>query len=97
MINGDMRIDQRNAGAAQTFAAGAALAYCIDRFYGYSAGANVSGQRVCGSAPDQYRYQFTGAAGVTAIGFGHRAETANSFPTSPARPRRSASNWRIRC
>jgi hypothetical protein len=79
IVNGAMAIDQRNAGAAQTFTAGAALAYAIDRFYGYCAGANVTGQRVGGSAPDQYRYQFTGAAGVTAIGFAQRVETANSF------------------
>ena len=30
-------------------------------------------------APDQYRYQLTGAASVLAIGFGQRIETANSF------------------
>jgi hypothetical protein len=79
IVNGGMAIDQRNAGAAQIFTAGAALAYCIDRFYGYCAGANVTGQRVAGSAPDQFLYQFTGAASVTAIGFGQRIETANSF------------------
>lgn len=79
IVNGAFAVDQRNAGAAQTFTAGAALAYSVDRFYGYCAGANVSGQRVAGSAPDQYLYKFTGAASVTAIGFGQRIETANSF------------------
>jgi hypothetical protein len=79
IVNGAMAIDQRNAGAAQTFTAGAALAYTVDRFYAYCTGANVTGQRVAGSAPDQYLYQFTGAASVTAIGFGQRIEAANSF------------------
>lgn len=79
IINGGMAIDERNAGAAQTFTAAAALAYCVDRWYGYCTGANVTGQRVAGSVKSQYRYQFTGAASVTAIGFGQRIEAANSY------------------
>jgi hypothetical protein len=78
-INPGMAVDQRNAGAAQTFTAGAALAYCVDRWYGYCTGANVTGQRVAGSGNSQYRYQFTGAASVTGIGFGQRIETINSY------------------
>jgi hypothetical protein len=78
IINGAMAIDQRNSGAAQTFTAGAALAYCIDRFYGYCTGANVTGQQVAGTAPNQFNYQFTGAASVTKIGFAQRIEAANS-------------------
>jgi hypothetical protein len=79
IINGDMRIDQRNLGATQTFTAAAALAYCVDRWYGYCTGANVTGARVAGSSTSQYRYQFTGAASVTAIGFGQRIESLNSY------------------
>jgi hypothetical protein len=79
IINGGMAIDQRNAGASQTFTAGAALAYNVDRFYGYCTGANVTGARVAGSSINQYRYQFTGAASVTAIGFGQRIEAINSY------------------
>lgn len=78
IINGAMAIDQRNNGAAQTFTAGAALAYCIDRFYGYCTGANVTGQQVAGTAPNQFNYRFTGAASVTKIGFAQRIEAANS-------------------
>ena len=78
-INGGMAIDQLNAGAAQTFTAGAALAYCVDQWYGYCTGANVTGQRVAGSGTTQYRYQFTGAASVTKIGFAQRIEAANSY------------------
>jgi hypothetical protein len=79
LINGSMAIDQRNSGASKTFTAGAALSYSIDRWYGYSTGANVTGQRIAGSAQTQYRYQFTGAASTTAIGFGQRIETANCY------------------
>jgi hypothetical protein len=67
------------AGAGQQIVAAAALAYTIDRFYAYCTGANIYGQKIGGSAPDQYLYRFTGAASVTAIGFAQRIETANSF------------------
>jgi hypothetical protein len=79
IINGGMGIDQRNGGASQTFTAAAALAYSVDRWYGYCTGANVTGQRVAGSGQSQYRYQFTGAASVTAIGFGQRIEAINCY------------------
>lgn len=78
IINGNIAVDQRNAGATQTFTAAAALAYSVDRWYGYCTGANVTGARVTGATANQYRYQFTGAASVTAIGFGHRIEALNS-------------------
>ena len=78
IINGDMRIDQRNAGASQTFTAADALAYSVDRFYGYCTGANVTGARVAGTAPNEFVYRFTGAASVTAIGFGTRLEATNT-------------------
>jgi len=77
IINGDMRIDQRNAGASQTFTADTA-AYSVDRFYGYCTGANVTGQRVAGTSPNEFVYRFTGAASVTAIGFGTRLEATNT-------------------
>lgn len=79
IINGAMAIDQRNAGAAQTITASAALAYTVDRWYAYCTGANVTGQRITGSANNQYAYRFTGAASVTGVGFGQRIEAANSF------------------
>ena len=79
LINGGMAVDQRNSGASQTITAGAALAYTVDRWYAYCTGANVTGQRVSASAPNQYVYQITGATGNTAVGFGQRIETANSY------------------
>ena len=44
IINGEMLIDQRNAGAAQTITAAAALAYTVDRWYAYCTGANEIGR-----------------------------------------------------
>jgi len=82
IINGAMVTDQRNAGAAQTITAAAALAYTVDRWYGYCTGANVTGQQVAGSTTPsvtQNRYRFTGAASVTAVGFGQRIEQKNSY------------------
>lgn len=79
LINGCMAVDQRNLGAAQTFTAAAALAYAVDRWYGYCTGANVTGQRVAGTAPSQYAYKFTGATSNTAVGFGQRIEQLNSY------------------
>jgi hypothetical protein len=82
ILNGSMVTDQRNAGAAQTITAAAALAYTVDRWYGYCTGANVTGQQVAGSTTPtttQNRYRFTGAASVTAVGFGQRIEQKNSY------------------
>ena len=78
LINGGMAVDQANQGAAQTITAGAALAYTVDQWYAYCTGANVTGQRVQGVTEGRFRYRFTGAASVTAIGFGQRIEQLNS-------------------
>ena len=79
ILNGAMMVDQRNAAASQTFTAAGALAYSVDRWYGYCTGANVTGQQVAGSGAVQNRYRFTGAASVTAVGFGQRIEQKNSY------------------
>jgi hypothetical protein len=79
LINGAFTIDQRYAGASQTITAGAALAYTVDRWYAYCTGANITGARVAGAAPSRYYYRFTGATSNTAVGFGQRIETDNSF------------------
>ncbi|MDI1278077.1 hypothetical protein [Methylobacter sp.] len=76
IINGSMVVDERNNGASKTFAAGGALAYCVDRFYGYCTGANVTAQQV-NLANRQKRYRFTGATSVTGVGFGQRIEAVN--------------------
>jgi hypothetical protein len=79
IINGTMRIDQRNAGANQTITAGAALAYTIDRWYAYCTGANITGARYQPASTAPYFYRFTGAASNTGLGFGQRIEQANSI------------------
>ena len=79
LINGSFQVDQRNASAAQTITAAAALAYTTDRWYAYCTGANVTSQRIAGTAPFQYNQQFTGATSNTLVGFGQRIEAANSF------------------
>ena len=79
IINGDMRVDQRHLGAAQTIVAGAGAVYTVDRFYASCTGANVTGQQVAGTTSDQYAYQFTGATGVTGITFGERIESTNIY------------------
>jgi hypothetical protein len=76
IINGAMMVDQRNSAASQTFTAGAALAYCVDRWYGYCTGANITGQQITVSGVNRYR--FTGAASNTGVGFGQRIEAKNS-------------------
>jgi hypothetical protein len=73
-----MELDQRNSGVSQPITAAAALAYTVDRWYAYSTGANVAGQQVNGSGFNLFAYRFTGAASVTAIGFGQRIESLNS-------------------
>lgn len=83
IINGSFAIDQRNSGASQTFTFGATLtttlAYCVDRWYASCTGANITGQRVAGSAPFQYYYRFTGATSNTGLSFGTRLEAADTF------------------
>ena len=90
IINGAFSVDQRNAGASQTFTSGGALAYSVDRWYGFCTGANVTGTRVAGAAPFQYYYRFTGAASNATIGFGTRLEAADTYHLSGQTCRLSA-------
>jgi len=77
LINGNMAVDQRNNGASQTFTAAAAIAYGVDRWYASCTGANITGQRVSGTSPNLYAYQFTGATSNTGLIFGQRIESFN--------------------
>ena len=79
LVNGSFAIDQRNAGSSQTFTAAAAVAYTVDRWYGSCTGANITGQRVAGTSPNQYAYKFTGAASNTGTLFGQRIESFNTY------------------
>ena len=78
IINGDMRIDQRNGGASQSITAGSAP-YSVDRFIVRSAGGTITGQRVAGTGSTQYVYQITGGASVTQVQFEQRIEASNSY------------------
>jgi hypothetical protein len=83
IINGDFTIAQRATSA--TVAAGTAVPTvstgypCVDRWFVYSTGANVTAAQVAGSGTVQNRLQITGAASVTAVGVGQRIETNNSY------------------
>lgn len=81
IINGAMLVAQR--GTSATVTAGTAVPTtsagypCIDRWFVYSTGANVTAAQV-GSGLATNRLQITGAASVTAVGVGQRIEQANS-------------------
>ncbi len=83
LINGSMALSQRATSAtvtAGTTVPTATTGYpCVDRFFVYSTGANVTAAQVAGSGATQYRLQITGAASVTAVGVGQRIEQSNSY------------------
>jgi hypothetical protein len=82
IINGAMYVAQRSNSATITAGSTIAAGYAtVDRFYGYSTGANVTMAQVAGPANSGIRnlLQFTGASSVTAIGVGQRVESVNSF------------------
>lgn len=76
ILNGQMQIDQRNAGAAQTITGGASsLAFNCDRWQVRSAGANATVQQV--ATNNTYRMVFTGAASVSAVAASQSIEALN--------------------
>jgi hypothetical protein len=83
LINGNMYIAQRATSAtvtAGTAVPTASTGYpCVDRFFVYSTGANVTAAQVAGSGSNKNLLQITGAASVTAIGIGQRIEQLNSY------------------
>jgi hypothetical protein len=77
IINGDMRIDQRNAGASQSILS---RAYSIDRFTAQASGATITGQRIADTTGGRlFYYQLNGAASVTQINFEQKIESVNCF------------------
>ena len=82
-INGNMYIAQR--GTSATVTAGTAVPTsstgypCVDRWFVYSTGANVTAAQVAGSGNNKNLLQVTGAASVTAVGIGQRIEQLNSY------------------
>jgi hypothetical protein len=86
LINGNMYIAQRATSAtvtAGTAVPTASTGYpCVDRFFVYSTGANVTAAQVAGSGSNRNLLQITGTASVTAIGVGQRIESLNSYDLS---------------
>ena len=84
IINGAMYNSQRASSAtvtAGTAVPTASTGYpCVDRFFVYCTGANVTAAQVggLGSPATKYGLQVTGAASVTAVGIGQRIEQLNS-------------------
>lgn len=77
VINGDMRIDQRNNGAAATVTS--ASPYIVDRMVAGMSGANGTAQRVAsGIATLPYAMRLTGASGTTTSWVGTYLEAADS-------------------
>lgn len=83
LINGNMYIAQRATSAtvtAGTAVPTASTGYpCVDRWFVYSTGANVTAAQVAGTGSNRSVLRITGAASVTAVGVGQRIEQLNSI------------------
>ena len=83
IINGNMLIVQRASSAtvtAGTAVPTASTGYpCVDRWFVYSTGANVTAASLYPVATGKAAIQVTGAASVTAVGIGQRIEQQNSL------------------
>lgn len=77
IINGAMRIDQRNNGSSFAVATGPVV-YGVDRFYVSATGAAVTGQRVAsGITAFPFALRITGATSNTNATVGQRVESVN--------------------
>jgi hypothetical protein len=74
IINGDMRIDQRNGGASFT---SSGLFYCLDRWLLQAVGATNTAQQVTGSTGNNKAVRITGNTGNTLTGFSQKIESWN--------------------
>ena len=80
IINGDMRIDQRRAGAVYTQPANTAGYGSCDRWFLYPIGSALSAQRVSGTLFNtQHALALSGATGNTQTQLFHRIESANCY------------------
>ena len=78
IINGDCRIDQRNAGASVSISTGVQT-YVVDRFSVYPLGSGCTAQRVAGISGFQYALKVTGAASNTQIQIMQKIESLNTY------------------
>lgn len=75
IFNGSFAVDQRAAYGSVTVQNSNAV-YLVDRWFGFSFGANCTGQIITVSGLKRFR--FTGAASVTQVNLGTRLEAANT-------------------
>lgn len=76
LINGDMRIDARQAGGSITVTSSSV--FCVDRWRSGMTGANGTGQRVaCSLTGFPYMLQLTGGVGTTSAWVGQMVESVN--------------------
>ena len=76
IINGDMRIDQRNSGSSMVSQSSAT--YCVDRFQGGMVGANGTMQRVSTGQTDfPYAMKMTGTESTTTTWISQKIESFN--------------------
>lgn len=79
IINGDMRIDQRNAGASVSTPANS-VTYVVDRMMAQPLSAATTAQRVASGRTDfPFAFRLNGAAGITALYVKQRVESVNCF------------------
>jgi hypothetical protein len=76
ILNGQMVIDQRNAGASQTI--NNTTAYTVDRWYVGFVGGSGTSQRVAGTGGFQNAIRMTGGSGITSAFVGQKIESFNS-------------------
>jgi hypothetical protein len=76
IINGNMVIDQRNAGASFTSSGNQ---YCLDRWLLQAVGATNTAQQVTGSTGNNKAVRITGNTANTLTGFSQRIESWNIF------------------
>jgi hypothetical protein len=82
IINGDMRINQRNAGSSTTLSVG--NNYGCDRWLVAVTGAAVTGQRVAGSGTFKNAYRITGGASNGGVTISQRIEAQNTYDLASA-------------
>jgi hypothetical protein len=82
IINGDMRIDQRNNGAAVTVGNNT-VPYIVDRFYAFSGinpGTTATAQRVAtGNSNLPFALRMTAGSNTSQMNIGQRIESANVY------------------
>lgn len=83
IINGNMYVAQRTTSASVTAGTAvptASTGYpCVDRWFVYCQGANVTAAQISGSGANRNILQITGAASNTVVGIGQRIESLNCY------------------